>query len=202
MKRDKKVKVIPVKYIGKNKGDREELTKIIEAQRKKGIKIPKNFNSPRYEWDEKTNRLIGIYWSKLRIKGPLNLNKLSGLKKVVVDKNQITSLHINKLKKLEELSCDKNKLKKLDVSKLSKLDSLCCNYNKRKSLNFNRNLGALYCKYNQLKYLDVSQCVYMEDLDCSHNKIRELELGYSDLGQLDCSYNQLEELDTSGLEIL
>ena len=42
----------------------------------------------------------------------------------------------------------------------------------------------------------------MEDLDCSHNKIRELELGYSDLGQLDCSYNQLEELDTSGLEIL
>lgn len=223
VKYDKSVQVIPIMYIGKDKGDRDELIKIIKDQRKKGVRISTNFNNPRYEWSKKTKRLIGVDWSGLKIKGKLDLNKLDNLTDINVKDNRITKLYVNKLNKLETIDCSRNKIRSMSIKGLKKLGSINCSYNKIKklklvklvnlhsldcsdnqirqlNLNSLHNLSECYCSNNKLEKLNIRKLKKLQyALICSNNNLNELVIGAVDLDYLDCRNNKILKIYMRGI---
>ena len=151
---------------------------------------------------------------------------LTGLTKLVCDKNRLTELDVshnpkleilecgeNQLKKLDlsgnpeliELSCYENILKELDVSSNAKLEKLYCRTNAMTELKVDKNteLIDLSCGDNQLTELDVSRNIKLRELSCWDNQLTELDLSYNtNLLSLSCGGNKITGLDISGLSKL
>lgn len=71
----------------KNNNDVEAIKKIIEVQKKRGAKVSSDLNDKeQYKWNKKTGRLQIIHWPKKKLKGKINFNELTGLKKFTLIK--------------------------------------------------------------------------------------------------------------------
>ena len=93
--------------VKKNADDVKALKEIIKSQYKKGGKVSKNLNDKEeYGWSKKTGKLIKINWSEtVRLKGSLNLSKLTNLKYLKCSDVNLKSLNISNLARLEIVDC-------------------------------------------------------------------------------------------------
>ena len=114
----------------------------------------------------------------------LDLSKLSNLKEVMADYNDVLEVNIPENSKLEMFSCSVNALKELDISNAS-------------------NLKRLMCRDNQLEVIKFPVNSKLTYLDCSNNRISAIS--FSDLPKLEAVYchgNSLLDLDVSNVEAL
>ena len=149
----------------------------------------------------------------------VGLEKFSGLKKLDVFNNRLTTLDIRQNTALKELNfsnnlissidtsqntaltslvCFNNQLTNLDLSQNTLLVTLACTNNKLSSLDVGSNpkLSLLYCSKNQLSAIDVSSNTLIEELFCFENQITSLDLSQNiALTALYCNDNELISLD-------
>src|SRR5204862_910755 len=116
--------------------------------------------------------------------------KMSTLKHLVCDNNEIDDLQVNHLKELESLYCFKNCFSKLDCSGLTNLKELYCAHQiDFAEFRFDELSPELKEKYGfegleadelinvdflPLEELNIFGCVSLKILDCAENSIREL----------------------------
>ena len=125
----------------------------------------------------------------------------TGLTKLNISRNNLTSLDVSQNTNLTELDCRYNELTELDVSLLTALTSLFCNGNELTELDVSAltALTVLYCGQNNLSKLDVSKNTELIDLSCDDNGfLSELNLSANTkLEKLDCYRCDLSSLDLS-----
>lgn len=149
----------------------------------------------------------------------VGLEKFTGLKKLEIFNNQLTTLDVSQNTALKELNfsgnlistidvsqntaltslvCFDNQLTSLDVSQNTLLATLACTNNNLTSIDVssNINLTQLYCSQNQLTSIDVSSNTAIQELFCFENLITNLDLSQNiALKELYCHDNQLTSLD-------
>ena len=109
--------------------------------------------------------------------------------------NQLIALDIQDLTGLKRLTCEKNKLTELNVQGLTALESLHCSDNKLTELNVQglTALQTLNCNDNQLTSLNVQGCTSLQWLNCSYNKFTALDVrGLPNLRSFSCYGNQIK----------
>ena len=125
----------------------------------------------------------------------------TGLTKLNISRNNLTSLDVSQNTNLTELDCRYNKLTELDVSLLTALTSLSCNGNELTELDVSAltALTVLYCGQNNLSKLDVSKNTELIELSCDDNGfLSELNLSANTkLEKLDCYRCDLSSLNLS-----
>jgi Leucine-rich repeat (LRR) protein len=125
---------------------------------------------------------------------------MTGITKLNLNGNEITSLDVSNNTKLTDLDCSFNKITSLDVSNNTKLTDLNCSYNKLTSLNVSKNtlLGELSCETNKITSLDVSHNTQLTFLNCVNNRLTSLDVSKNaQLAKLYCGKNELTNLDVS-----
>ena len=124
--------------INKNANDVIAVKSIIQTLQNNGAHVQADiYNKSYYKWSNKSGRLIEIHWKGQNIKGEVDLNQLSALRKVNVSNNNIRSLKVNKLQNLKELECSNNNLKDLEINQLNDLTYLDCENNRIESIKIN-----------------------------------------------------------------
>ncbi|BDD07801.1 hypothetical protein FUAX_02330 [Fulvitalea axinellae] len=176
------------------------------------------------EWDEEKSplRIKKLSVGSKKLKGSLDLHKLTALTSLVCYDNQLTDLNLNGCASLLDVKCMYNQLTSIDLGGCKALQELYCNRNQFPSLTLSETSGLLIlnCDENrQLKTLDLSGCKALKELTCTntqvetldlsnnpalliakcyHNKLTNLNLSANAaLEQLHCYSNQLESLDLS-----
>ena len=192
--------------VEKNENDVVAIKEIIKKLQGNGATVGDNINDDYcYKWSNKTGRLIEINWWKKKIKGELDLNELTCLKKIDCSGNRINLLKINELKNLRYLDCSSNKLKSLEISELKKLRYLLYSDNELPGIKVNdfKELRGLYCSGNNISKIDVHGLSNLRELMCNGNKLTKLNLKSNNkITFFDCSSNKLKKLEIIHLKKL
>ena len=147
------------------------------------------------------------------------LEKFTGLKKLEVFNNELTSLDVSQNTALKELDFSNNLITSIDISQNTALTSLVCFNNQLTSIDVsqnialatlaitnnqltsinlisNTNLTQLYCSKNQLASIDLSSNIALQELFCFENLLTNLDLSQNiALKELYCQDNQLASLN-------
>lgn len=127
----------------------------------------------------------------------LDVSKLTKLRSLICNTNDLTKLDITKNINLTELICGGNPIGTLDVSNNTNLTELICNANKLTALDISKNtkLTSLHCGSNRLTKLDVSKNTKLTDLLCYSNQLTELDISKNtSIYKLWCENNHLKKL--------
>ena len=188
----------------KDASDVAVLQSIIQEQKQKGAAVSDNPDAEEYTWNE--GRLTGIKWTSCKLKGSLDVSKLTALETLYCEDNQLDTLDLSGNVALKTLFCNYNQLANLDVSHNPALAYLYCYSNQLSSLDLSQNpaLESVFCFSNQLKDLDVSHNPILAYLHCYSNQLSSLDVSQNPLLEsLDCRQNpSLTSLDVSNNTIL
>lgn len=124
----------------------------------------------------------------------------ASLRRLMLDRNTLTTLDLSENTALDSISCRANKLSSLDVSKLPELRYLICNNNALTSLDVSANpkLFLLYCFNMKLPKLNLKNNSELDELDCHSCGLASLDVtGCTNLRLLTCSFNKLKTIDVS-----
>ena len=134
----------------------------------------------------------------------LNVSGLANISTIQCANNQLSSLDLTGLSTLTTLQCNGNALTTLDLSGLSKLEDFRCHRNndlaELKGLADCTSLGILTCSECKLETLDITTLTNLTELNCSDNGLTGL-VGLTDktnLKEVRATSNQFEQLDVSG----
>ena len=125
---------------------------------------------------------------------------LTGLTRLNLSYNQLTSLDLSQNTALEQLYLDSNQLTSLDLSHNTALTSLDLENNQLTSLDLSNNLvlESLELQNNNLSSIDLSQNTALTDLSLSENQLTSLDLSHNPaLAHLSLNNNQLTSIDLS-----
>lgn len=125
-----------------NEQDVAALEALIQTQKERGAEVSEDIGSKEYYWEN--GRLKMIFWVSKKLSGDINLSGLSGLERISVSGNRLTSLDISQNHNLKDLYCEENLLEELDVTKNTALESLDCGYNSIRQLNVSQNYNLKY----------------------------------------------------------
>ena len=157
--------------------------------------------------DENTIKLnIEDYVVNIIIKNNTNIfcdliiyGNISGLKKIICEKCQLTSFTIIGENLIECIDCNNNLINFLDLTNCKKIKSLLCNNNLLNELIIDsNNLIDLHCQYNNLSNIVIDKCYNLVELYCFNNNISEINLiKLNQIENIDCSYNNISTLNFS-----
>ena len=137
----------------------------------------------------------------LKIKNTKGIEYLTGLRVLLLEENDISSIDLSKLSDLRQLSIEGNKnLKQLDVTKNKELVALGASSTgiSQIDLTNNKNLEYLSVANNQIGSIDVSQNEKLQSLDLQNNKLKAIDVSKNtELRRLLLNYNDLTTLDVS-----
>jgi len=110
------------------------------------------------DWDEvEPIEPDGTFLTWLKNKYP-DKSKWKNIVRIICHKQDLTDLiGIEKLTNLRELYCEYNQLKELDISKNIKLEYLFCHHNQLTKLDLSNNIELKYLSCNHLTELDLSK---------------------------------------------
>ncbi len=113
---------------------------------------------------------------------------------------KIDLLDISKLTGLKFLYCQNNNLEDINIDHCTRLMELNVAFNQLQKLSLDNtpNIDMLICHHNQLKLLDLKSIKRLTALRCEHNNISELKVSsFPELTVLRCDANPLSSLDIS-----
>lgn len=117
----------------------------------------------------------------MKIASLAGIEIFTGLKRLVCNNNELTTLFVAYNPALEELICEENQLTELILSK---------------GLSGGEELLRVDCQHNQLTKLSVAGCKKLTTLNCQNNQIADLNMNFSySLSKINCSNNKLTNLD-------
>ena len=178
---------------------------------------------------EEASAVTEIDVAGMGITSLVGVNYFAGLKRLVCNNNELTSLHaynpemtelvcndnqltelvvnkgIESGQSLVTLSCQNNQLPELSVAGLGSLKTLNCQNNRITRLNTNwaKSLSSINCSNNKLTDLNFYQIDGLVSLTCPNNELTELNLsGKTQLMSLMCNNNPMTSLDISGCTAL
>ncbi len=125
------------------------------------------------------------------------IEHFTGLRRLGVATNRLTSLDLSHNPALTYLNCGANRLTSLDLSHNLALETVNCIQNDLTSLNVSGlvSLKYLYCAGNAITSLDLSHSSALIELSCDRNKLTTLDVGgCSALTDLYCAGNGLTSL--------
>ncbi|MBI1387563.1 MAG: HYR domain-containing protein [bacterium] len=124
----------------------------------------------------------------------------TGLNRLFINGNQLTSLNVSALSALQNLHCENNQLASLDVSNNAQLVYLFCQSNQLTSLTLAGAdaLSTVHCYNNKLTSLDASGKPSLVYLMCYNNLLTSLNVaGSTGLYYLSAYSNKLTEIDVT-----
>ena len=140
-----------------------------------------------------------------KIEDLTGIEYFTGLIRLYVSNNRLTSLELSKNTALTTLECESNELTQLDLSRNIALEYVTCGSNKLVTLDMSNNpsLKGLHCAVNQLHSLNVSNNPMLDTLMCYSNKLTELDVSNNpDLAYFACNNNLLTELKLAETSLL
>jgi len=184
------------KLIFKNKPDRVEVIKLINAQEWLEQNYPKDGICTREEWDyenkkwenhpdfgKKRNEISELNISnRENLEGNLNLNDFVNMKKLNCIFNKLTSLDLSNCEKLEKIDCHSNLLTTIILSvNPTNLKKLYLGDN-----NFPEQDLTFLSPYINLEKLNLSDNKFIGSLDCLSNmrQLKKLWINDNDLNEL------------------
>ncbi len=149
--------------------------------------------------------LVNLVEFKCNYAGLLSLQLPTGIQKIDVSVNDLTSIDVSSFTNLIELNIESNQIQNLDLSNNINLDRLLCSSNPLTSINFGSisALTHIECSNNLLDDLFLENLINLKYLDCSSNSLEVLNIGtLTQLETLKCSLNDLVALDITNKEKL
>jgi len=163
-----------------------------------GSDIDKDANG--YLSDEEIAAVTQLDVREMGIQNLKGIEFFTGLKELLCQNNELTSLDVSKNTELTRLACGQNQIKSLDLSKNTKMENLHCANNQLTALDVSMmpNLWRLFCLNNKLTKLDVTKNTKLTELHCGENQLTSLDVSKNTaLNKLYCYNNQLTSLDVS-----
>lgn len=137
----------------------------------------------------------------LKIKNTKGIEYLTGLRVLLLDENDISSIDLSNLSDLRQLSIERNEnLKQLDVTKNKELVALGINSTGISGIDLtnNKNLEYLSATNNSITSIDVSQNTKLQSIDLQNNQLKTIDVSKNpELRRLLLNYNNLTTLDVS-----
>ena len=135
-----------------------------------------------------------------KITSAKGVEKLTGLKRLTLHANKLTSIDLANNTFLKHLYLSINRLTSIDLSNNTSLTNLDLSYNQLTSIDVskNTNLKELALSNNQLTSIDLSNDSALTDLNLNNNQLTYIDLSNNtSLTNLYLSNNQLTSIDLS-----
>lgn len=144
--------------------------------------------------------VLSIRLNSRSIASMVGIESFVNVEQLYCDNNDISSLDVSKLTKLRVLNFERNNLTSINLINNNKLENFKCGSNQFGALDVSEliNLKILNCYNNQLTDLNVSNNSLLEFLSCSKNNLLTLSVDANpELKNLYVEFNELTTLDIS-----
>ena len=130
----------------------------------------------------------------------INLSNNLKLRKLTIDRGNLSSIDLSKNTNLIDLDLSSNKLSSINLSKNTNLIDLKLSYNKLSNIDLIHNVALkyLYLHYDNLRSIDLSKNTNLIDLNLSYNDLKSIDLSKNtSLTELGLYSNNLSSIDLS-----